>query len=602
MFRLYTKKNHKSDNNTFSFSTIFYALCICTFLLSSCTKVISISPEEQPTANPVAHWEQSLINKSAPEKVAMANTILSDSTQAFAMRQRATLVLASIHNAQTSMALASLAAIYKSAGQNQQIYLEETLLADLQKVTNNDIYQILGLITPELEAQFPYVLVIYVAAQRNLLQNSHAILDRLSSHSFFQSPKLAGTMQEAKQQSSGAIAVLLPQSGNIAPIAQEITAGIEAARTYLHSIGSAWEVYYIDTQNPTWIQQVQALPPHCVTIGGPLQNSDFELLKQQQIYTSHAIFPFVSRLPNPEDEGVIVWQFFTKPEDQINAILNIASQSLGITEFGVFAPMSPYGTSMAKLFSDIALSKGFQVKTAQYPLDEVKDWSKLTQQFLDSYVPVKKKPPVVRAPIEAVFLPDAWRNIDFLVSTLHYHGAYDKVILGSSLWEQSLNQKQNINPKTFGLTLFPVTYDASMQSPIHTLFTDSLTRINMPANDWSSLGFDFMIMASELNLSSMQPAPVINARLSGLQLNYVAAPFRWDNNGIAHRFLFIDQPAREGRIPLDLPAFLAYKNNGGTPPNAPLETNTELTEEAIQTNENDALNEVDALINNITGQ
>lgn len=575
---------------------ITYILCICTFLLSSCTKVIGIP--EQRAVDPLTKWEQSIVGKSAPEKVAMANTILSNSNQPYSMRQRATSILASNHNAQTSMALASLAATYKSANQEQQIYLEETLFSDLQTVTNNDIYQTLGLITPELEAQFPYVLIIYVAAQRNLLQNSHAILERLTSHSFFQSPKLAGTMQDTKKQSSGAIAVLLPQSGNIAPIAQEITAGIEAARTYLHSIGSAWEVYYIDTQNPAWIQQVQVLPPHCVVIGGPLQNSDFELLKQHQIYASRAIFPFVTRLPEPKDEGVLVWQFFTKPDDQINAILNIASQSLGITEFGVFAPQTSYGTSMSKLFTDLAISKGFQVKSAQYPLEEVKEWSKLTQTFLDSYVPAKKKPPVVRAPIEAIFLPDAWRNIDFLISTMHYHGAYNKVILGSSLWEQSLNQKQNINPQTFGLTIFPVTYDPNTDSPIHTLFTESLARIDMPANDWSSLGFDFMIMASELNLSSMQPVSIINARLSSLQLNYVAAPFRWDNNGIAHRFLFINQPSRNGRISLDLPAFLEYKNNDGPLPN---QVKEELTEEELQQQEATALDEIDNLVNNITG-
>ena len=576
---------------------VTYALFFCMFFLSSCFGGMKNSNTLANT-DPVQAWVQDLMQKTPAVQSSIASQVWADNSQSMELRNRATFILASRYSAQTSIALSSLASQYQASTIPQKIYMEETLYHDLEDTYKDDLYKILGFITPELEAKFPYSLVIYVAAKRNLLQNSTSIVKTLSSHAFFQSPKVIGRLSKeiTKRTGKASIALLLPQSGDIAPIANQIMAGVESARLHLQGMGINWQVYYIDTQNPSWIQQVQDLPDDCVTLGGSLQINDYNTLKINNLLHDRVMFSFLPRLPTPEDEGQIAWQFFTKPEDQINAVLDISSQNLGIYTFGVFSPISPYGKSMEELFIRMANSKGFSTQSAGYPLDDLKAWTKISETFLDSRLEKDEKLPTTHAPFDAIFFPDAWRNMDLLISTMHYHGGHTKIMLGNSLWEQSLNQSQNFNPNTFALTIFPVAYDATQETPINASFKNSITSAGLTPNDWSALGFDFMLMANQLNLTDRERASEINARLSALQLNYVGAPFSWTPQGIASRKLFLSQPARSGRVPLDLAAFMRYRDAGGAIPN---KSKSVFTEETLKKQEKQALEKIDSLIDNI---
>lgn len=55
--------------------------------------------------------------------------------------------------------------------------------------------------------------------------------------------------------------------------------------------------------------------------------------------------------------------------------------------------------------------------------------------------------------------------MDMLISTLHYNGAHQKIMLGSALWEQSLSSAHGLNPSTFALTIFPGVWDAQAATP-----------------------------------------------------------------------------------------------------------------------------------------
>ena len=576
---------------------IAYLLFSCMLFLSSCIGGLKL-PDALTGADPVQEWLQTLTGRSSAEQSEMAAQVWSDNSQSTELRNRAIFILATRYNSQTNIALSSLATQYQAASLEGKIYIEETLDSDLLASTNDDIHKILGLITPDLEAKFPYSLVIYAAAKRNLLQNSQGVMKILSSHKYFHSPKVIGleVAEPFEKANGGSLALLLPQSGNISPITKQIIAGAEAARTHLKAKGINWQVHYIDTLNPQWLQLVNALPKDCVTIGGPLQTHDYNTLKANNIFQDRTIFAFLPRLPDPADEGVLAWQFFTKPEDQINAVLNISSQSLGIQSFGVFAPSSPYGKSIENLFTQMAKSRGFSVQSANYPVDDLKSWTKISKNFLDSRIYDEKKLPKVNAPFDAIFFPDAWRNIDLLISTMHYHGANEKIMLGNALWEQSLNQPQNFNPTTFALTLFPVAYDQERATPLNEEFAASIKSTGVNPTDWSALGFDFIMMINELNLTKKVNSSSINSRLSTLQTTYVSAPFHWTTQGIASRNLFIDQPARSGRVPLDITKFLQYRTAGGSLPNISKQV---LTEELMKTQEKQALEEIDALIDSI---
>ena len=277
-------------------------------------------------------------------------------------------------------------------------------------------------------------------------------------------------------------------------------------------------------------------------------------------------------------------------------MLNISSQNLGINSFGVFSPLSPYGQSMEDLFIKIATERGLSVQSANYPLDDIKIWTEISENFLESTLEEDETLPEVNAPFDAIFFPDAWRNMDLLISTMHYHGAHKKVMLGNSLWEQSLNQSQNFNPTTFALTLFPVAYDPEQETSLNKAFKDSFVETELVPSDWSALGFDFLLMSSQLNLTKRLRASSVNDRLSTLQMDYVGAPFYWTPQGIANRSLFINQPARSGRVPFNLAQFVKYKDAGGAIPNKSTDV---LTEEMLKKQEKQALKEIDSLIDNI---
>ncbi len=576
---------------------IFY-LIFC-LLLSSCLGNLNIFSSDE-TENEVQTWLAGLADKTYAEKVDIASATWANDDLPASVRSRATYILASIYNEQSNIALQSLENQYKVAIVNTKIIMEETLYSDLQNSIDMDLKQLLGLVKPQQESIFPYSLLIYTAAKRNLLQNSPQIVAKLSSKIYFQSPTLTGVQispDDKDAATDGAIAILLPRSGNIANISTRIISGIEAAKSHLQSQNKNWQVHYIDTTENNWVDQVKALPKDCITIGGPIQTANYKILKDNNLLSEYAVFAFIPRLTTPNEEGFLAWQFFSKPEDQINAVLNVASNQLGINSFGVFAPANSYGSSMDNLFIQIASSRGLLVESAFYPTDDIKSWANLSRDFLKADEPEDNKTlPEIKANFDAIFFPGPWKDMDQLISTMHYQGGHEKIMLGTLLWEQSLNQIQSINPSTFGLTIFPVAYEPNLDSELNTEFKELMFQMGIEVNDWSALGFDFLMMASQLGLTERLEAIQINARLQNLNYDAVSAPFQWDQYGNSHRQLFINQPARIGRLPFDIGRFVQYRTGNGDLPN---QSPKALSDETLQNQEQEALDQVDDLIDEI---
>ena len=154
-----------------------------------------------------------------------------------------------------------------------------------------------------------------------------------------------------------------------------------------------------------------------------------------------------------------------------------------------------------------------------------------------------------------------------IISYMHYHGGHKKIMLGTSLWEQSLNNPVSINLQTFALTLFPVAYDSYRESPYKDFFQQELSRKNSIGTDWIALGFDFVLMSSRLQLTERKTSQEINKLLSTIKVDYVGAPFVYSSSGQLSRELIINQPSRNGRMPYDKNAFLTYRKNGRELPN-----------------------------------
>ena len=356
------------------------------------------------------------------------------------------------------------------------------------------------------------------------------------------------------------------------------------------------DVRIIDSSLADWLNQVDALPPQCVAVGGPLQADAYASLRSRPL-PGRALFAFLPQLPDPADEGNGVWRFFTSPQDQIDAVLNVAANDLGVSSFGALVPDDAFGHRMGDLFLQTAARRGLPVSTATYPPDDMKSWTKLTASFVEAVPPAKGKIPQARAAFEAVFLPDGWKSMDMLISTLHYNGAHQKIMLGSALWEQSLSSAHGLNPSTFALTIFPGVWDAQAATPAAAALREGMAARQGRAGDWAVLGYDFVQLAAGLGLDSPQWTPAaLNARLAaGPVADWAGAPVQWDGAGRASRRLLLFQPSRNGMISLDLEAFRAYREGRGPLPNVePAETDTEERSAASEP-------DISALLESITG-
>ena len=125
------------------------------FTLSSCVQTLPIS-NSLFNPNDEEAWVQDLVGKTSAEQSEIAAKVWSDSSKPLKLRDRATYILASRNNANTKVALSSLASQYVQSTDEYKKYMEETLFHDLNAVPDTDLAANLKLISPSSETYFPY--------------------------------------------------------------------------------------------------------------------------------------------------------------------------------------------------------------------------------------------------------------------------------------------------------------------------------------------------------------------------------------------------------------------------------------------------------------
>ena len=572
-------------------------------LAAGCTSMLSplASSSGSATADQTRTeaWLQSLTGLTPMEQARRAEQAWRDESNPPLLRDRAAFLLSTRPSSQSVAAQQALARRYAAASQAERVEMERVLMADLLTVDDGTL-RLLGSGAPTgREATFPWSLTVWQAAKRGLLADNAGALKRLSMPGVFADPSVVGPASSGGAPlapRSGCVALVLPRSGPFASISRQISDGAAVAAQTLADRGAPMDVRIIDSSLADWLNQVDALPPQCVAVGGPLQADAYASLRSRPL-PGRALFAFLPQLPDPADEGNGVWRFFTSPQDQIDAVLNVAANDLGVSSFGALVPDDAFGHRMGDLFLQTAARRGLPVSTATYPPDDMKSWTKLTASFVEAVPPAKGKIPQARAAFEAVFLPDGWKSMDMLISTLHYNGAHQKIMLGSALWEQSLSSAHGLNPSTFALTIFPGVWDAQAATPAAAALREGMAARQGRAGDWAVLGYDFVQLAAGLGLDSPQWTPAaLNARLAaGPVADWAGAPVQWDGAGRASRRLLLFQPSRNGMISLDLEAFRAYREGRGPLPNVePAETDTEERSAASEP-------DISALLESITG-
>jgi len=577
-------------------------LCVLVLFatLSACTTTgtdVTIRREEQT----VIKWLQDLEDETVAEQANIAAAAYADPNTPASIRARALYLLASRPSAELQMAQKELSALYEKASPATKMNMEHILFADLYTADTVTLGYICQNIPPVQARIFPYSMSLYVGAERGVLQNNEKIKKAFSESSPFLYPVFTGRSFYDKEKDesatkSASIALLLPLSGNLASVGNQVKIGAQIAQLYLLTENYDLEIYYIDTQDPNWLEQLNQLPEETVTVGGPLEIDKFNMLYETSFTIEHTVFGFLPILPPQVHEGQDAWRFFTSPTDQIKTMLDVIEGDFNITNYGVLAPDDAYGRHMAELFSEQATARDFDVITEYYPAKNTSTWSRIIAKFLVSKPSRKSSElPTVNTPAEAIFLPDVWRNSELLISTLNYHGGQKKIILGSSLWEQGNSTILTSDAQIYALTIYPAALNLLQGTPEVEIFLKGMNYMQTIPSDWAVLGFDFALMAAEIGLDKQVSSEYLNTALSDLYIPYAGAPITWDLNGMASRQLFVQQPTYKGKMPYHEEIFKRVWIN------TPQLVNENYNSISEKNSTREAVEELDSLIDTILG-
>lgn len=342
------------------------------------------------------------------------------------------------------------------------------------------------------------------------------------------------------------VVLALPASGPYAPIAAKIKRGAAAAQLELTGSSGKLRVENVNTEAPDWLDTLAALPPFCAVVGGPLRDVDYEQARKAGALEQRAFFSFVPTLRSG-DEGARAWRFFPSPQDQIDALVRFATDELGICSYGTFHPADGYATRMTGLLAENLSQRHIPLRQATYNAADPTSWSDAAVPLINPAMAEGSSTPVPQTEFEALFLPDSWKNVDMITQSLLYNGEDRLVLLGTTLWEQSLSGKQVPRAENFALAVFPGAWD-EQRAP---------GTLKAPGNDfWTALGYDFVHFATALALDSRLTTPEITARARRTATTvHAMAPLTYDNAGVAHQQLYLFQVSSTGMKPLDTTQF-----------------------------------------------
>lgn len=348
------------------------------------------------------------------------------------------------------------------------------------------------------------------------------------------------------QVSGPCVVLALPSSGTYAPIAAKVRHGAQTAQNELAASGIKLRIETVNTEAADWLQRLDALPQACTVVGGPLQARNYAQAREHGQLEKRAFFTFVPSLEQG-DEGSRAWRFFPSPQDQIDTLINFASNGLNIRTYGAFYPTDTYGVRMTGLMEQGLASRNMLLQKASYNPADSTSWSEAVAPLINAQTPQGSKTPVPQTAFEALFLPDSWKSMEMLTTSLLYNGEDRLVLLGTTLWEQSLSGKTVANADKFSLAVFPAAWNQP-QAP---------RGLQAPGTDfWNALGYDFVRFAASMGLDSRLTTPQITSRAQRAStMIWGMAPISWDNAGVAHQKLFLFGVSSTGMTPVDVTTF-----------------------------------------------
>ena len=498
-------------------------------------------------------WVLAMRQLSSTEIRLRADKVWQDEARGFASRNLA-LVFSSIEEWRKAELGNSLENLALQHGMTHSAALkglfEERLFIELENQPLAVATLVHNTVTEENKGNFPYA-VFAIDKFRRLLkapeteEQGRLALDELAKVLTIANTSLINGVQEKKVEpvvpmsfTGTPVVLALPLSGGASEISEKIILGAKIAQKELADAGKTMSLAIIDTDGQNWINEIRSLPAGVKVIGGPLRIADYNVLVNNGMLTSHNFITFLSRLPEGE-EGIRAWRFFPSPDDQVNTLLGFANR-LGINGFAILYPAESYGEYMSTLFAQKATEMGAKtIKTESYTPDKASAWLRSTGNLMATNAnPMMAN----KATFRAIFLPDNFEVMQSIIPHIHYFGETRQLLLGSSLWGQSLGA-HSLTEAELQLAVFPGTWNPENASPTKTSLDAGLMSFGKGQGDfWYALGYDFARFVSSMDVSHAADAMSFGKALQNTNINWSMAPISWADNGQAAQSLFLLAP------------------------------------------------------------
>ena len=349
-----------------------------------------------------------------------------------------------------SEAVRSLMDQARSAGPGMAAEISGQLATTAAELSTREIEPLLaGARLPEVRAALLMALA-RAALREGSLSTAQEALRRVRSSP--QAPvwinqvrEMEAQLGQAKQVKPHSVGVILPFSGNYAGHGKKALAAVElglglfggpvglgGGRITLHIEDSASDPQATAAALNRLITQRRVM-----VVIGPLaaQPSLAAARKAQQSAT-----PIItlSQLAGVTGAGDYVFQNFSTPDEQVQAVLDEAMTNRGLARMAVMAPQNSYGRGFERLFAKEVENRGGKVvKTVFYDpqaADFTGEIKKLVNLPPGRYRPGHPESPKPVISFDAVFIPDSGRRAGMVAAQLAYFDVTSVALLGTSLW------------------------------------------------------------------------------------------------------------------------------------------------------------------------
>lgn len=271
-------------------------------------------------------------------------------------------------------------------------------------------------------------------ALANLYQRQHRIKDVRRELIFFQKEYPDHELtKEAKGILMGleeglevvTMGCILPLSSKLAPYGKRVLRGIKLAENLFQQNPGEISLRLIvkDSKgDPEIGEQAVAdlVEEGAIAILGPLGRLEAMAAAKKAQELGVPIVTLTQR-EGITEVGDFVFRDFLRPDLQIEALVNYAINSLGLTEYAILYPDNSYGNMYKDLFVNaVEKSSGIIVGVEHYS-DDLTNFQEIIRRLDATFC-------------EAVFIPDTYEKIALIAPQFAYCDVTDVRLLGTNLW------------------------------------------------------------------------------------------------------------------------------------------------------------------------